>query len=80
MHTVFCPAAWQLSWDIPADAGSLRHDAAMLGDTIKETSCITLRGERKEMVCRATCFVVSSVEVTRCQHCSLARAFKEMVS
>lgn len=33
------PRAPQLSRDMPADAGFLRHKTAVLGETIKETAC-----------------------------------------
>jgi hypothetical protein len=30
-------SAWQMSWGLPADAGFLRDQAAVLGDTLKVT-------------------------------------------
>jgi len=39
------PRAWQLSRDIPANAGSLCNEAAVLRDTIKETSCMSLAND-----------------------------------
>jgi hypothetical protein len=37
---LFCPSVWQLSQDGPTDAGSFSHEAAVHGDTIKETATL----------------------------------------